>query len=96
MPATSFEAEQYVGELKRLWLEKVGSERELVFKAQDRLVGRKAGDPASKWGLPELDMTGPRLDYAAVDVLETAPEAVRKIYSLEHASARDLNQAWKL
>lgn len=82
---------RYIDELKRLWEEKIGSERELIFKAQDRLIGNK-GD----FGLPPLDLSQPRLDYRGVDALVTAPESVKKIFSLDHGNTKDLTMTWKL
>nr|CAD2177463.1 unnamed protein product [Meloidogyne enterolobii] len=82
---------RYIDQLKNLWEEKIGSERQLIFKAQDSLIGN-----STDYGLPKLNLDEPKLDYKGIDALETAPESVKKIFSLGHASSREINMAWKM
>ncbi|KAF7638706.1 hypothetical protein Mgra_00001788 [Meloidogyne graminicola] len=81
---------RYIDQLKIFGKEKIGSERQLIFKAQDNLIGN-----STDYGLPRLNMDEPKLDYRGIDALESAPESVKKIFSLAHASSRDMNMAWK-
>ena len=87
---------RYIGELKKIWEEKIGSERELIFKAPDRLIGIRNVRSSEEFGLPKLDLSKPRLDWAGIDALEGAPPEVKKIYSLEHGSLGDVSAAWKM
>lgn len=76
--------------LKFLWEEKIGSQRELVFKASDLLIGNK-----SDYGLPNIDKSQPRLPYKNVDILKNAPESVQKIFSVDMGERIDLTLVWK-
>uniref|UniRef100_A0A7E4W1G1 Small ribosomal subunit protein uS15m n=1 Tax=Panagrellus redivivus TaxID=6233 RepID=A0A7E4W1G1_PANRE len=80
----------YLDALVLLWSEKVGSERELMMKASDKLIQHDGN-----YGLPELDKSKPRLAYEKVDALTDAPEAVKKVFSIDYGERRDLTDAWK-
>lgn len=75
--------------LKHLWEEKIGSERELNMKASDRLIGQ------TQYFLPDVDQSQPRLPYENLDALREAPDAVKKIFSIEYGQRKDLTAAWK-
>ncbi|KAL3092462.1 hypothetical protein niasHS_007671 [Heterodera schachtii] len=80
----------YIDALKSLWEEKIGSERELMYKAQDFLIGN-----TTDFGLPSLDMSQPRLEYRGLKVLAEAPESVQRIFSLDHGERSDFTTACK-
>ena len=61
-----------------------------MMKAQDSLIGVK-----KDFGLPKIDITEPRIRYRYVESLRTAPESVKKIFSIEYGERIDLNEAWK-
>lgn len=82
--------EHYVDALGKLYTEKIGSEREVYVKGDDRLIGRDR----SEW-LPHIDRCSPRLAFGHVDVLTTAPDTVKRIFSVEYGTRRDLTDAWK-
>ncbi|PIO76969.1 hypothetical protein TELCIR_00917 [Teladorsagia circumcincta] len=65
----------YIDALGKLYYEKIGSERDLGLKAQDNLVADRV-----KFGLPDLDLQAPRYPYKGLDVLNDAPESVKKIF----------------
>ncbi|KAI6182486.1 Fimbrin [Aphelenchoides bicaudatus] len=83
--------EHYIDNLKMLWEEKIGSERELHLKAEDHLIGRAQGD----YGLPALERLRPKLEYEKVVELKDAPEDVRKIFSIEFGERSDYTDACK-
>lgn len=83
--------EHYIDNLKLLWEEKIGNERELMMKATDRLIGRAEGD----YGLPKLEPLRPKLVYEKVAELKEAPEEVRKIFSIEFGERADYTDACK-
>lgn len=85
-----FSDENYLDNLKLLWEEKIGSNRELSLKASDLLIGNK-----SDYGLPDIDKSQPRLPYRNVEVLKNAPESVKKIFSINMGERVDLTAAWK-
>lgn len=76
--------------LELLWKNKVGSEREVMMKGSDNLIGNK-GD----YGLPQIDVSQPRYEYKHVEELKTAPESVKKIFSVEYGERKDLTKVWK-
>uniref|UniRef100_A0A0M3HVP0 Small ribosomal subunit protein uS15m n=1 Tax=Ascaris lumbricoides TaxID=6252 RepID=A0A0M3HVP0_ASCLU len=82
--------DNYVEALGKLYAEKVGSEREVMMKGEDRLIGRDR----EQW-LPAIDRSAPRIAYAHVDALTAAPESVKRIFSIEYGTRRDLTDAWK-
>lgn len=67
--------DNYVEALGKLYAEKVGSEREVMMKGEDRLIGRDR----EQW-LPAIDRSAPRIAYAHVDALTAAPESVKRIF----------------
>ncbi|KAH7728500.1 Protein MRPS-15 [Aphelenchoides avenae] len=81
--------DHYLDALKHLWEEKIGSERELNMKASDRLIGQ------TQYFLPDVDQSQPRLPYENLDALREAPDAVKKIFSIEYGQRKDLTAAWK-
>uniref|UniRef100_A0A0K0DD70 Small ribosomal subunit protein uS15m n=1 Tax=Angiostrongylus cantonensis TaxID=6313 RepID=A0A0K0DD70_ANGCA len=81
--------ENYIDALGKLYYDKVGSERDLELKAHDNLVNRV------KFGLPDLDFNAPRYPYKGLDVLENAPESVKKIFSIGFGTRRDMTSEWK-
>jgi hypothetical protein len=83
--------EHYIDNLKLLWDEKIGSERDLMMKATDRLIGRAEGD----YGLPKIDLTRPKLAYEKVEELKDASEEVRKIFSIGFGERSDYTEACK-
>jgi hypothetical protein len=80
----------YLDALVLLWNDKIGSERELMMKATDKLIQHDGN-----YGLPDLDRTQPRLEFEAVDALKDAPESVKKIFSIDFGERKDLTSAWK-
>ncbi|KHJ84838.1 hypothetical protein OESDEN_15443, partial [Oesophagostomum dentatum] len=82
--------ENYIDALGKLYYEKVGSERDLGLKAADNLVADRV-----KFGLPDLDLSAPRAPYKGLDVLNDAPESVKKIFSIGFGTRRDLSSEWK-
>ncbi|CAI2318786.1 unnamed protein product [Caenorhabditis sp. 36 PRJEB53466] len=82
--------ENYIDALTKLYYEKIGSERELGLKAADNLILEK-----TEFGLPRIEKTKIRAKYDDLDVLSNAPEAVKKIFSVEMATRRELSQEWK-
>lgn len=66
--------DRYIDAMKNLWEEKIGSEREVSFKGDDRLIGRRP----EEW-VPNVDLTSPRADYADLD-WQDIPESVKKIF----------------
>lgn len=48
-----------------------------------------------KFGLPDFDGSQPRGPYRGLDELESAPEEVKKIFSLEMATRRQKTDEWK-
>lgn len=76
--------------LKLLWDRKVASERDLARKSDDNLVGN-----TTDYGLPNIDFKSPRLEYRRVEALKTAPESVKKIFSVEFGENSDFTAAWK-
>ncbi|TKR92197.1 hypothetical protein L596_006896 [Steinernema carpocapsae] len=87
----------YIDALEKLYTDKIGSERELYVKKDDSLIGRTgtASATSKDYGLPELDLTEPRLSYANVDALMSAPESVKRIFSIGYGQRRDITAAWK-
>uniref|UniRef100_A0A914H1K7 U6 snRNA-associated Sm-like protein LSm5 n=1 Tax=Globodera rostochiensis TaxID=31243 RepID=A0A914H1K7_GLORO len=83
--------EYYIDALKALWEEKIGSERELIFKAQDSLIGNTTGFIIFYL----FSLFFPRLQYRGLKVLQNAPNDVQRVYSLEHGERSDLTAAWK-
>uniref|UniRef100_A0A915D1R2 Uncharacterized protein n=1 Tax=Ditylenchus dipsaci TaxID=166011 RepID=A0A915D1R2_9BILA len=53
--------ERYLENLRLIWEEKVGSQRELRLKTQDSLIGRKRS--LEDYGLPPLDFSQPKIAY---------------------------------
>ncbi|KHN86113.1 28S ribosomal protein S15, mitochondrial [Toxocara canis] len=82
--------DNYVDALGKLYAEKVGSEREVMMKGEDRLIGKER----DQW-LPAIDESAPRMAYAHVDALTAAPDFVKRIFSIEYGTRRDLTDAWK-
>ncbi|CAJ0574302.1 unnamed protein product, partial [Mesorhabditis spiculigera] len=82
--------DNYIDQLKMIYTDKVMSERDLTMKASDNLIADKV-----TYGLPQLDMTAPRPPYTNVDALKDAPESVKKIFSLDFGTRRDLTSEWK-
>ncbi|GMR51691.1 hypothetical protein PMAYCL1PPCAC_21886 [Pristionchus mayeri] len=82
--------DHYIDALKKLYEEKVGSERDLGLKQADNLVADRV-----TFGLPELDLSQPRGPYRAVDELNDAPKSVKRIFSLELGSRKERTEAWK-
>ncbi|XGW22430.1 hypothetical protein V3C99_005004, partial [Haemonchus contortus] len=82
--------EHYIDALGKLYYEKIGSERDLGLKAQDNLVADRV-----KFGLPDLDLNAPRYPYKNLDVLNDAPESVKKIFSIGFGTRRDMSSEWK-
>jgi len=80
----------YLDNLAKLYQEKVGSNRELLFKREDNLVQHD-----NKCWLPEIDASQPCLAYRNIDALKTAPESVKRIFSIEYGERKDLTDAWK-
>lgn len=80
----------YIDALGKLYYEKIGSERDLGLKAADNLVADRV-----TFGLPFLDLSLPRGSYKNLDILDNAPNAVKKIYSVEFGTRRDLTTEWK-
>uniref|UniRef100_A0A915PSQ1 Small ribosomal subunit protein uS15m n=1 Tax=Setaria digitata TaxID=48799 RepID=A0A915PSQ1_9BILA len=81
--------ERYVDMLSLLWKEKIGSEREVTLKGDDRMIGKNP----EKW-VPEIDENSPKADYANLD-WEGIPESVKKIFSIKFGERRDYTDAWK-
>ncbi|VDK17414.1 unnamed protein product [Anisakis simplex] len=82
--------EYYIDALGKLYAEKIGSEREVMMKGEDRLIGKQP----EQW-LPAIDKSNPRIAYAHIDALTAAPESVKRIFSIEYGTRRDLTDAWK-
>uniref|UniRef100_A0AC35U087 28S ribosomal protein S15, mitochondrial n=1 Tax=Rhabditophanes sp. KR3021 TaxID=114890 RepID=A0AC35U087_9BILA len=80
----------YIDALQMLWTEKISTERDVMMKGADNLIGNK-----TDYGLPNIDKTAPRLEYANVDELKDAPEAVKKIFSIDFGERKDLTNAYK-
>ncbi|VDN07510.1 unnamed protein product [Thelazia callipaeda] len=80
---------RYVDALSLLWKEKIGSEREVNFKGDDRMIGVRSKD----W-VPKIDENAPKADYAELD-WDDVPESVRKIFSIKFGERRDYSDAWK-
>lgn len=66
--------DHYVDTLTQLWNEKIGSERDVSMKGDDRMIGKKP----KNW-LPEIDETAPRVGYDQLD-WEGIPDSVKKIF----------------
>jgi hypothetical protein len=81
--------------MKMIWDEKVGSQRDLLLRAQDSLIGKTEYNKKTDYGLPNLDTKKPRVGYRYVEALRTAPESVKKIFSVEFGQKSDLTGAWK-
>ncbi|OZC12888.1 hypothetical protein X798_00523 [Onchocerca flexuosa] len=81
--------EQYVDTLTLLWKEKIGSEREVTLKGDDRMIGREP----KNW-VPEIDENSPKANYAELD-WEGIPESVKRIFSIKFGERRDYTDAWK-
>uniref|UniRef100_A0A0N5BSW2 Small ribosomal subunit protein uS15m n=1 Tax=Strongyloides papillosus TaxID=174720 RepID=A0A0N5BSW2_STREA len=82
--------DNYLDALELLWKEKIGSEREVMMKGSDNLIGNK-----TDYGLPQVDTSQLRYAYRHVDELRDAPESVKRIFSIEYGERRDLSGAWK-
>ncbi|CAB3407265.1 unnamed protein product [Caenorhabditis bovis] len=82
--------ENYIDNLTKLYYEKIGSERDLGLKASDNLIVEN-----TDFGLPKIDKSKIRSKYEDLDVLKNAPESVRKIFSVEMATRRELSNEWK-
>lgn len=76
--------------LKLLWDQKIASERDLTRKADDNLIGN-----STDYGLPDIDMKKPRLEYRRVEALRDAPDLVKKMFSVEFGERSDFMAAWK-
>ncbi|VIO96789.1 Uncharacterized protein BM_BM4861 [Brugia malayi] len=81
--------ERYVDTLSLLWKEKIGSEREVTLKGDDRMFGKKP----QNW-VPNINENSPKANYAELD-WEGIPEPVRKIFSIKFGERRDYSDAWK-
>jgi len=82
--------DHYVDALKTIWEEKYGSERDLSMKAADYLIGN-----TKDYAMPAVDPNQPQLKYRGVKALDDAPESVKRIVSVEFASAKDISNAKK-
>ncbi|CAI5440382.1 unnamed protein product [Caenorhabditis angaria] len=82
--------ENYIDALSKLYYEKIGSERDLGLKAADNLILEK-----EEFGLPKIDKTKLRSKYEDLDVMQNAPELVKKIFSVEMATRKELSHEWK-
>lgn len=82
--------DHYTDKLKMLYEDKIAYEKDLRYKAEDQLVGRS---PAEY--LPKIDLTAPKVGYENIDALVKAPDSVKKIFSIEYGSRRNLSEAWK-
>ncbi|CAI4224308.1 unnamed protein product [Auanema sp. JU1783] len=82
--------DHYITALGKLYYEKIGSERDLGLKAADNLVAN-----TETFGLPEVDKSKPRTAFKNLDELAKAPDAVKKIFSIEFGTRRDLTTEWK-
>ncbi|KAI1731506.1 hypothetical protein Ddc_00329 [Ditylenchus destructor] len=82
--------EYYFDNMKLLWDEIVGSQRALVMKTQDKLIGNY-----TDYGLPKIDPTKPRLEYRHVEMLRNAPDSVKKIFSIEYGQKLDMTAVIK-
>jgi len=82
--------EHYVDNLAKIYTDKIGAARELNVKAEDRLVAHDG----QSW-LPRIDPDSPRMAFRAVDQLVTAPESVRKMFSIGYGERSDVTDAWK-
>uniref|UniRef100_A0A8R1I3G2 Small ribosomal subunit protein uS15m n=1 Tax=Caenorhabditis japonica TaxID=281687 RepID=A0A8R1I3G2_CAEJA len=82
--------ENYIDALSKLYYEKIGSERDLGLKAVDNLILEK-----TEFGLPRVEKSKVRAKYEDLDLLTNAPESVKKIFSVEMATRRELSQEWK-
>ncbi|KAK6106635.1 hypothetical protein QQG55_24990 [Brugia pahangi] len=81
--------ERYVDTLSLLWKEKIGSEREVTLKGDDRMIGKKP----QNW-VPNINENSPKANYAELD-WEGIPEPVKKIFSIKFGERRDYSDAWK-
>ncbi|EGT37964.1 hypothetical protein CAEBREN_28207 [Caenorhabditis brenneri] len=82
--------QNYIDALSKLYYEKIGSERDLGLKAADNLILEK-----TEFGLPRIEKSKIRAKFEDLDVLSNAPESVKKIFSVEMATRRELSQEWK-
>jgi hypothetical protein len=83
--------EYYIDNLKTLWEEKIGNERELALRAADNLIGREEGD----YGLSKIAPLRPKVEYENVPELKTASEEVKKLFSIEFGERSDYTEACK-
>lgn len=49
----------------------------------------------TEFGLPRIEKSKTRAKYEDLDVLSNAPESVKKIFSVEMATRKELSQEWK-
>ncbi|PAV71831.1 hypothetical protein WR25_26456 [Diploscapter pachys] len=82
--------DNYIDQLGKLYYEKVSYERDAHLKIDDNLVADQV-----KFGLPDIDRSAPRFPYKNVDMLNNAPESVKRIFSVELGARKDLSTAWK-
>ncbi|PIC51914.1 hypothetical protein B9Z55_002233 [Caenorhabditis nigoni] len=82
--------QNYIDALSKLYYEKIGSERDLGLKAADNLILEK-----TEFGLPRIEKSKIRAKYEDLDVLSSAPDSVKKIFSVEMATRKELSQEWK-
>ncbi|KRX48616.1 28S ribosomal protein S15, mitochondrial [Trichinella murrelli] len=72
-------AQGYIDRLGEIWFEMVSVSR----------------DHDSTHWLPHVDIKQPKAEYESVKALETAPDSVKKLFSIEFGRRKDLTFQWK-
>ncbi|KRY70557.1 Tyrosine-protein phosphatase corkscrew -like protein, partial [Trichinella pseudospiralis] len=83
-------AQGYIERLGEIWFEMVSVSRDVNFKRDDFLIKHDS----THW-LPHVDIKQPKAEYESVKALETAPESVKKLFSIEFGCRKDLTFQWK-
>ncbi|KRX17408.1 Tyrosine-protein phosphatase non-receptor type 11 [Trichinella nelsoni] len=83
-------AQGYIDRLGEIWFEMVSVSRDVNFKRDDILIKHDS----THW-LPHVDIKQPKAEYESVKALETAPDSVKKLFSIEFGRRKDLTFQWK-
>ncbi|KAL1245177.1 Small ribosomal subunit protein uS15m [Trichinella spiralis] len=83
-------AQGYIDRLGEIWFEMVSVSRDVNFKRDDSLIKHDS----THW-LPHVDIKQPKAEYESVKALETAPDSVKKLFSIEFGRRKDLTFQWK-
>jgi len=81
---------KYIDNICEVWTEKMSVQRELLFKKDDKLIKHD-----SNYWLPKVQPLTLKSKYQEVQALKDAPDAVKKIFSVEYGERYDLTDVWK-